>query len=120
MRKLLTYLVLITLAVAIVLLAVANREIVTLSIDPFDAKDPALAIRLPLYAVIFLALLIGVVAGGFAAWIKQGKHRRSARALQSEVAKLRRDAEAAAAHFENVSVPRITSDLPRISGRVPT
>lgn len=120
MKKFITYLILIPAAVVIVLIAVANREMVTLSIDPFDAKDPALAIRLPLYAVMFLFLLAGVLVGGFAAWLRQGKHRRMARALQSENARLRRDAEIADAQFDTVSAPRIASELPRISGRVPS
>lgn len=117
MKKFFTYLILVPVAVVLVLVAVANRETVTLSIDPFDAKDPALALRLPLYAVMFLFLIAGVLIGGFAAWLKQGKHRRAARTLRSEIANLRRDAEAAESRFET-ALPRIASELPRISGRV--
>ncbi|MGE3150475.1 MAG: LapA family protein [Pseudorhodoplanes sp.] len=119
MKKFLMYLVLVPLVAALVLFAVANREIVTLSVDPFDAKDPTLAIRLPLYAVIFLCLLAGVLIGGAAAWLRQGSYRRSARNLQSEVTRLRREAEVAAG-LQPAPAPRIASELPRIAGRVPS
>ena len=49
MRKLVTALVLVPLGIVIVMFAVANREIVTISFDPFDTRNPALALQAPLY-----------------------------------------------------------------------
>ncbi len=66
---------LIVLAVTVVVLAVANRTPVTLTADPFRA-DPAYSVTLPLYAVIFAALALGVVLGGVA----RALSRRSKRA----------------------------------------
>ncbi|MEM7695765.1 MAG: hypothetical protein AAF318_15040 [Pseudomonadota bacterium] len=48
------------LAAAAVLLAVANRDPVRLTADPFRS-DPALTVEVPLYLVIFGATAAGVV-----------------------------------------------------------
>ena len=61
MRKLFNYLFLLPLAVLLILFSVANRQSVQLSLDPLNAETPALSVNLPLFVVIFLALLIIVV-----------------------------------------------------------
>ena len=88
-RKLVAALVLVPLAIVIVLLAMANRQAVTISLDPFLAEPPALALTQPLFLVILGAIIIGTVIGGAAAWLKQGKWRRSARAARAEAHALR-------------------------------
>ena len=65
--------------------AVANRQTVTVSFDPFSSASPAYAATLPLFVVIFVVLILGVMVGGIAAWIRQGKWRRAARRLDGEV-----------------------------------
>jgi uncharacterized integral membrane protein len=73
----------------LVALAVANHQPVTVSFDPFDSSDLDLAVTVPLYLVGFTTLIAGVVFGGFAAWLKQGKHRRIRSRLAAEVATIR-------------------------------
>ena len=90
-RKIATALVLVPLAIALIVFAVANREIVAVSLDPFDPAQPALSVRMPLFMLIFVFLITGVVLGGFAAWLRQGRHRRASRALRSDLASLRRE-----------------------------
>jgi len=80
-RKIATAIVVVPLAAVIVAFAVANRQTVTVSFDPFSSTSPAYAATLPLFAVIFVVLILGVVVGGVAAWIRQGKWRRAARRL---------------------------------------
>ena len=41
-RKLVSALILVPLAIVLIAFAVANRDIVTVSLDPFDHADPAL------------------------------------------------------------------------------
>jgi uncharacterized integral membrane protein len=84
-RKIITALIVVPLAALIVAFAVANRQTVTVSFDPFSSVVPAYAATLPLFAVIMLALIFGVLIGGFAAWLRQGKWRRNARRLEGEV-----------------------------------
>jgi uncharacterized membrane protein YciS (DUF1049 family) len=84
-RKIAATLILVPLAVVIVALAVANRQMVTISFDPFSTTDPAFALRLPLFALVFVVLLAGVLIGGIAAWLKQSKWRRNARRLDAQL-----------------------------------
>jgi hypothetical protein len=75
-RRLLKTIVIIPAAAVLVALAIANRQPVTVSFDPFDSSDPDLAVTVPFYLVGFTVLIAGVVLGGIAAWLKQGKQRR--------------------------------------------
>jgi uncharacterized integral membrane protein len=93
LRKVATVLLLVPLAIALIVFAVANREIVTVSLDPFDSAQPALSLRMPLFVLIFAFLIAGVLLGGFAAWLRQGRHRRASRALRSDLVGLRREIE---------------------------
>jgi uncharacterized integral membrane protein len=86
-------LILLPVAILVVLLAVANRSPVTLSLDPFSQEAPEFSTQLPLFAVIFAAVMLGVVIGGVAAWLAQGKNRRSRRRLRREANTLRHETE---------------------------
>jgi len=94
-RKTVVALMLVPLALLIVVFAVANRQPVTVSFDPFGAGDPALAATLPLYILIFILVILGVIVGGLAAWLRQHKWRRAARRAAAESRKLRAEFEAA-------------------------
>jgi hypothetical protein len=88
-RKIVTALVLIPLAAVIVSFAVANRQAVVLSFDPFDQANPALALAVPLYALILGLVIAGVVVGGVAAWLGQRRWRARARAAEWQARELR-------------------------------
>jgi len=82
---------------AVVLLgfAFANRDFVTVSFDPFASRDnAALSIATPLFVVAIVAAMFGVVAGAFATWLSQGRHRRASRQSRLEADKWRAQAEA--------------------------
>jgi uncharacterized integral membrane protein len=82
---------------AVVLLgfAFANRHFVTVSFDPFGSGDnAALSMAAPLFAVAIVAAMFGVVAGAFATWLSQGRHRRASRQSRLEANKWRAHAEA--------------------------
>lgn len=88
MRKLLRWLVLVPFAILLVLLAVANRAPVTLSLDPFSREAPAFAFQLPLFVALLLAVAIGVMIGGVAAGIGRLRWRYRARRAEREAEKL--------------------------------
>jgi uncharacterized integral membrane protein len=92
-RKIVRALVLIPLAIIIVALAVANRQAVVVSLDPFDRTHPAFSVALPLYLLIFLLVIVGVVIGGIAAWLRQGRWRSRARSAESQVRELKEENE---------------------------
>ena len=89
MRKFVAIAILVPLAIVIEMFAVANREIITVSFDPFDSAHPALALRMPLFVLIFVLVAVGVVVGGIAAWLKQHKWRMRARRAEAEARDLR-------------------------------
>ncbi|WP_262030079.1 LapA family protein [Microvirga sp. Mcv34] len=93
MIRFLKALILLPVAILVVLLAVANRAPVTLSLDPFSQDAPEFATQLPLFAVIFAAVMLGVIIGGTASWLAQGKHRKSRRQLRRETRELRYETE---------------------------
>src|SRR5262245_28950536 len=92
-RKLVAVLILVPLAILFVSFAVANRQAVVVSFDPFDPADPAVVLVLPLFALILALLIAGVLLGGTAAWLGQGKWRLRARRYETEVRKLRQENE---------------------------
>ena len=93
-RKIIAAVILVPLAVIIVAFAVANRQIVTVSLDPFSAEHPAASLTLPLFALVIVLLVLGVLIGGIAAWLRQSKWRRTARRLEREIADLHIEIEA--------------------------
>jgi uncharacterized integral membrane protein len=89
LRNIVAAIVLVPLAVIIIAFAVANRGTVTLSFDPFNGNDPAATVSLPLYALIILLLIVGVLIGGIASWSRQGRWRGAARRFEREAHVLR-------------------------------
>ena len=81
--------VLVPLAVIVIALAVANREMVAFTLDPFNPGNPALTLSLPFFIFLFAAFGLGVVVGGAATWIRQGRYRRLARQRGVEADNLR-------------------------------
>jgi uncharacterized integral membrane protein len=93
MKMLFRILILVPIAIVAIALSVANRQTVTFSLDPFSQDAPLLAIDVPLFVLIFAAVLFGVLAGGVAAWFRQGKWRKAARRAVGEAAEWRSEAE---------------------------
>ena len=92
-RKIIRIVVLVPLALVLVLIAVANRHPVTLSLDPFGGEPPAYAITLPLFLLVLGAVIAGVIIGGVAAWMNQGKWRRSVRRLEADTRHLQAETD---------------------------
>ncbi len=95
LRKIVAAVILVPLAIIIIAFAVANRQPVTVSFDPFSAGEPAAALTLPLFVLVILLLIVGVLVGGAASWLQQGRWRGTARRLERDVHRLR---EKLAAH----------------------
>ena len=87
-RKVVAAIILVPLAVVIIAFAVANRQIVTVSLDPFSSEHPAASLTLPLFALVIVLLVVGVLIGGIAAWLRQARWRRTARRLEREISDL--------------------------------
>src|ERR1700730_16742420 len=89
MRGFAKAIVLVPLALLAVAFAVRNRaSSVSLFFDPLSAGTAGLAIDAPLFVV---TLILGVLLGGIATWIGQGRYRRAARMHRRDVERLRND-----------------------------
>jgi uncharacterized integral membrane protein len=82
---------------------------VRVSLDPISRDAPALALDLPLFAVILAAIAVGILIGGFASWLAQGKHRKAARVNRREADKLRNEAQSLRAAVPDSALPALTS-----------
>ncbi len=81
-------------AVVLLYIAIANRHGVRLNLDAFNPENPAIAIdALPFYAYLLAMLIAGVLLGGCATWLGQGKHRRTAAVRTQEAMRARAEAE---------------------------
>ena len=105
--------ILLPVFLAIVLLAVANDQSVTVRLNPFDAEDPMLRVDLALYQVAFILFALGVLVGGIVAWNGQRRALRRARTAPDAAAwqpradvPFRRPAEPPAAARASAFLPR--------------
>lgn len=103
MRRFLNWVAGVPIAIIVIGFAVANRQWVAISFDPFTQQSPWASIDLPLWALLFCGILIGVIAGWIACWLAQGKWRRAAkearvelRQAQDETERLKHDPRLAA------------------------
>ena len=120
MKRFLWALIGVPVAVVLIVLSVANRQPVTLRLDPFNEVSPAIAFTLPFFMHLFAALLVGMLIGGMVAWFGQSKYRRQARQekqkaerFELEATESRKRAEALAMQgADGSNVPATGSGLP--------
>ena len=99
LRRILNWIIGVPIAILVVGFAVANRQWVTISFDPFTREAPVASIGMPLWVLLFCGIFIGIVAGWVVCWLAQGKWRRAAREArehaqraEAEILKLKQDA----------------------------
>ncbi len=80
-----TVFLLVPAVVIAAIVAVANRGLVTVSLDPFSDTHPAIVLQMPLYVLVFLTLLLGVILGALATALGRAVRRspRASRAPES-------------------------------------
>jgi uncharacterized integral membrane protein len=80
-------------AALLVTLAIANRHGVDLNLDPFRPESPVIKLSMPFFYYLFAMLIVGVLLGGAATWLSQGKWRRIARSRTQEALRWKAEAE---------------------------
>lgn len=88
----LRYLFLGLLAFVLLVLALANRDPVTLRLLPeaFGSYVGTGTVTIPLFVVIFLAIALGLLIGFVWEWLREHKHRAEARRQRAEKERLER------------------------------
>ena len=100
LQRILRWTIGLPIAIIVVSFAIANRQWITVSFDPFSKDAPFAAIDMPLWALFFCGVFFGLIAGWIACWFAQSKWRRSAKdtrkelvRTQAESTQLRREIE---------------------------
>ncbi|TPW28348.1 DUF1049 domain-containing protein [Pararhizobium mangrovi] len=93
MRKTIKTVIFVPVAIILIVLSVANRNDVTLALNPFNPHDRVLSLTGPFFLFLFAALLIGIICGSFATWLRQGKYRKKARTETLEATRWQAEAE---------------------------
>lgn len=92
MKKWLYRIIWIPVLVLAVLFLVANRQMVTISLDPINASEPAItSFPLPLWMWLVTTLFVGVGLGAVSMWFSGSERRHKARAEHRELKALKRD-----------------------------
>ena len=94
MIRYLRYLLLVLLGIALLTIALANRDSVELNLLPDDLAALLgldLRLQLPLFLVIFAGILAGLAIGFVWEWVREMKHRSTASTKTREVRKLERE-----------------------------
>ena len=94
-KRLVGWFLLLPFAALLVLFALANRQIVHVGLDPFGGFTFLPSFDVPLFVVIYAMLLFGVLLGGGAVWLTQGRHRRERRHYRREADRLGRELDGA-------------------------
>ncbi len=97
LKRILTLVIFVPLGIVLVVLAVANRQMVTLALNPFRPDDSVLSLSAPFFLFLLLAILLGMAIGSLATWWSQGRYRRQARLEAREAVKWHKEHAAVAA-----------------------
>ena len=104
-NKIVGWVVLVPLCLELIVFTLANRQLVAIHFNPFASAESSVApgYGVPLFVVLYVVLLAGVLLGGIATWFAQASHRRGerhwrreAQMLNGELDKLRRNTGQAA------------------------
>ncbi|WP_320201203.1 DUF1049 domain-containing protein [Agrobacterium sp. rho-13.3] len=92
-KKIVNLVVLVPLAIILVVLCVANRQAVTLALNPFRPDDSVLSFSAPFFVFILLSVIFGIGLGSLVTWFSQGKHRKRARVEAKEAIRWHNEAD---------------------------
>ena len=111
-RKLVLALVVIPLGALLIALAVVNRKPAELMLDPFGGAEQSFMIEAPFFLFLIGAFALGLLIGGFASWLNQGKWRRTAREEAREARDWRRQADRLERELETANAAQDRPQLP--------
>jgi putative membrane protein len=81
-------------AIALIAIALANRELVHIRLIPTEMAELFTVVpevRLPLFLIIYGAILVGLLVGFIWEWLRESGHRRHESQLERENRRLERE-----------------------------
>lgn len=93
-NRIVAIVILVPVALVLIALVVANRKPAGFTLDPFHPGNPALTVELPLFVWLFAALVLGMVIGSAATWLRQGRYRKAARESNRKLNAMRNEKRA--------------------------
>ena len=91
-KRIAGWLFLVPLSLLLIVFALSNRHLVPVNFNPFVTADgTAPEAGVPLFLVIYLVLLVGVLLGGVATWLAQARVRAERRHWRREAALLSKE-----------------------------
>lgn len=99
-NRIVGWVILVPLCLGLIVFALANRHFVAVNFNPFSPVDASVApgYGVPLFVVLYVVLLVGVLLGGIATWFAQGHHRRREKHWRREAHMLNGELEALRRH----------------------
>lgn len=108
LKKIIRIVIFIPIAIVLIVLSIANRQEVTLALNPFEPADPMLSITAPFFVYVFLSIMFGIAVGSFLTWLSQGRHRKRARDEAAESHKWHVEADRQKAKADDLANKMIT------------
>ncbi|HUR44104.1 MAG TPA: LapA family protein [Aestuariivirga sp.] len=93
LKRIFNWIIGLPIAIAAAVFAVANRQWIVVSFDPFSRDQPFASINMPLWVLFFCGIFAGLIAGWIAAWFAHGKWRRAARQARLELMRAQHEHE---------------------------
>ncbi|WP_041583134.1 LapA family protein [Bartonella australis] len=88
-RRIFSVVVLALLTIFLVALIIANRQMVTLTLDPFQINPENFTYRAPFFIWIFVFFSLGVLLSSMMSWFAQRRYRRALKESKAELEKLK-------------------------------
>ena len=116
-RKIVSLVVLLPMAILLTVLAVANRHPVSLALNPFNPADQTLAVSAPLFVLLILAVMLGVLLGAVVTWFSQGKHRKKARSQSRAAQQWQAEADRQKTRAEQIAGATLPQAAPQLAAK---
>ncbi|QRM54015.1 lipopolysaccharide assembly protein LapA domain-containing protein [Sinorhizobium sp. BG8] len=113
LKKVINVVILVPIAIVLIVLSVANRQSVTLALNPFNPEDSVLSMTAPFFVYLFVAVIFGMVVGSLATWFSQGKYRKRARNEANEALKWHAEAEKHKSRAETIAAQTLLPNTSR-------
>ena len=111
LKRLVFVLVVVPIALIILALAVANRDLVDLNYNPITPDFPGMQITQPLFVFLFITFALGAIVGGIAVWMSQSHYRRNAREREAEAEEWRYKADRERERAETMAQSIVSDDV---------